>query len=575
MPYFAVTKNLGQLIRNSCKHWDSKIAVMTPVKGNFESISYRDYWTKVSSFVAALQSLGVKRGDKINIFCENSLEWSITDWAAQCLGVITVPIYPTLPSDQAQYIVKDSGASLIVCGSDELIKKVESTGIKTVRLKGVEGSLAQVAESATISEELLNTEIEIATPNDLATIIYTSGTTGVPKGVMLSHDNFLAVVQAVQATIPLDHNDVFLSFLPLSHVYERLTGHFLPFGLGATVASAQNLASIAGDMLKVRPTVMCCVPRFLDAMRSKILDSVKKAPPIRQKLFYAALAQGTAKFVGKSAPLSPLFDKIVGEKIREKMGGRFRFFVSGGAALPSHVAEFFGAFNLLVLQGFGLTETSGGTSFNLPTRNNYRTLGEIIQGIEWKIEPDGEICIRGRTVMMGYHNLPDDTAAVIDKDGWFHTGDIGQFEGLSIRITDRKKDLLVLGNGKNIAPQPIENMLKESEFISEVCLIGDGMDCVCGLIIPDFDHLKTFAAKQGIIITKEEDLIKAEPVKALIKAEIDKVNKNLADFEKVKRHVIIHARFSVETGELTPSMKVKRRVVKERFASEIQSMVKS
>ena len=574
MPYFAETHNLGQLIRNSCAHWDEKPAVLNPEKGLYEPISYREYWEKVKSYAAALQSLGLKRGDKINIFSDNAIEWNITDWAAQCLGIVTVPIYPTLPPDQAQFIVENAGTKLIICGSDDLINKVADTGVKTIRLKGVEGSLASIAATATISDEAINEEIDKNNATDLATIIYTSGTTGVPKGVMLSHDNFLSVVQAVQATIPLSHTDIFMSFLPLSHVYERLCGHFLPFGLGATIAPVQNLASIGNDMLKVRPTVMCAVPRFLDAMRSKILDGVTKAPPIRQKLFHAALAQGTAKFVGKSAPLSSVLDKIVGDKIRQKMGGRFRFFVSGGAALPSHVAEFFGAFNILVLQGFGLTETSGGTSFNLPTRNNYKTLGEIILGQEWKIEPDGEICIRGRTVMMGYYNLPEDTAAAIDKDGWFRTGDIGQFEGVSIRITDRKKDLLVLGNGKNIAPQPIENLIKESEYISEVCLIGDGMDCVCGLIIPDFDHLKNFATKQGINFSTDEDLINSEPIKALIKAEVAKVNKKLADFEKVKRHVLINARFSVETGELTPSMKVKRRVVKERFADEIQSMVK-
>ncbi len=573
MSYLEQATSLGHLLKLSCQQWGSKTSHLVPVKGQHQPVSYTQLWDKVAGFAAALKSLGLQKGDRFNIFSENSFEWALADWAAQTLGLVPVPIYPTLPSDQAQYIVRDCEAKVALCGSQELVNRLAGMdGVRVMLLS----ELATMADGAKMDAAEWDDIIDAVRLEDLATIIYTSGTTGNPKGVILTHNNFVFAMQNIHKGIPLSNEDTFLSFLPMSHVYERTNGHILPTSLGATIGYVQSLATMAGDFLKVRPTVMCAVPRFLDAFRSKVLDGVSKAPPVRQKLFALALAQGTSRFNGGSAPLYGLTDKLVGSKIRERLGGRMRFFCSGGAALPPHVAEFFGAFNVLVLQGYGLTETTSGISFNLPGDNQYKTIGKPIPGVEMKLAEDGEILIRGGFVMKGYYNLPEDTAQAIDAEGWFHSGDVGeQLPGGNYIITDRKKDLLVLGNGKNVAPQPIENKLKESPYIAEAVLFGDGMEYVCGLIVPDFDLIKSFAEKSGIKTADETELLKLDPVKALLKGEIDKTNKTLADFEKVKRHVIIDAVFSVENGELTPSLKVKRRVIKDRYQAEIQSMMRS
>ncbi|MBN8690268.1 MAG: long-chain fatty acid--CoA ligase [Armatimonadetes bacterium] len=572
-PYFRQAKSLGHLLQLSCKEWGSKTSHLVPTKGDFHPISYTELWARVGQYAKALQQLELKKGDSINIYSENSFDWALTDWAAQTLGVITVPIYPTLPSDQAQYIVKDSGAKIVFCGKDELKNRIgEMPGVKTILLS----ELKVMAESCVQDQAEWDAHIQQVSLEDVATIIYTSGTTGNPKGAVLIHGGIVDTIANIRESIELDENDTFLGFLPLSHVMERINGHFLPVGLGATLAYAQNLASIGNDILKVKPTVMLAVPRFLEAMRGRILDGVQSAPPIRQKLFKAALEQGTTKFRGGVAPLSGILDKLVGGKVRERLGGRFRFFVSGGAALPAHVAEFFGAFGIQILQGYGLTETTSGICVNRPKDSDYRTIGTPLKNIEMKIADDGEILIRGKCNMICYYNLPEDTAAAIDPEGWFHTGDIGeQLANGKYQITDRKKDLLVLGNGKNVAPQIIENKLKESIYIGEAVLFGDGMEYICGLIVPDFDRVKAYAEKAGIKTQSDEELILHEPIKKLIKSEIDRINKTLAPFEMVKKHVLLAKPFSLETGELTPSLKVKRRVVKENFKSEIASMMRA
>lgn len=570
--YLERAQSLGHMLQLSCEHWGAKASHTVPKKGVFREVSFTELWEIVGRYAVVLKELGLKKGDRINIFSENCFEWALADWAAQTLGVVPVPIYPSLPPDQAKYIVQDSGAKVALCGVEELVRRLDGLdGVPVLLLS----EIAERAEMAVPDEAVRRADLSAIDLDDLATIIYTSGTTGNPKGVMLTHRNFVFAVQNIRKSIPLTDTDIFFSFLPMSHVYERTDGHILPTCIGATVGYTQSLSTMAGDLLKVRPTVMCAVPRFLESFRGKILDGVAKAPAARQKLFHLGLQQGTKRFKGEFAPLFPLTDKLVGEKVRARLGGRFRFFVSGGAALPSQVAEFFGAFNILVLQGYGLTETSSGMCFNGPDDNQYKTIGRPLSGAEMKIAEDGEILIRGGWVMKGYYNLPDDTAAAIDSEGWFHSGDIGeQLPTGHYIITDRKKDLLVLGNGKNVAPQPIENKLKESPYIAEAVLFGDGMEYVCGLIIPDFTALKAYAEKNGIATADRAALLGLEPIKALIKSEIHRTNKSLANFEKLKKHVLINAEFSVEGGELTPSLKVKRRVIKERFAEEIKSMMR-
>jgi long-chain acyl-CoA synthetase len=561
--------SLGDMMRRSVAQYRDKIAFLTPVKSDFEPITYGEFFDWVRAYAGVLKSQNLERGDRVAIVSENCFEWSLTDWACQCLGLVVVPLYPTLTAEQASYVVADAGVRLAVIGSNDQRLKIECVaGLSILDLKGTAGSVDTLSkdDAAALTSEHLHAEIDKTQIDDLATIIYTSGTTGQPKGAMLPHRAIVHICELVPHELPMSSSDVFLSFLPQSHVYERVAGQFLPISLGATLGFAKNLASLAGDMAKVRPTVLLCVPRFLDSFRDRVLDSVGKQKPLNRKLFGWALSQGVRKAQGRFAPLTAVLDPIVMKKIRDRMGGRVRFLVSGGAALPAHTAEFFMAAGLTVLQGYGLTETCGASFVNRPESNKYWTVGPAL-GVEAKIADDGEILLRGLSIMTGYYNLPEETRLAIDEDGFFHTGDIGEFEAKNLKITDRKKDLLVLGNGKNIAPQPIENKLKSSPFISEAVLLGDGMDACAALIIPNFD-----AVSKALRLPDGASLKGNEEAKALIKKEVDRVNKTLAGYEMVKRHAILDAPFTVESDELTPTLKVKRKVVMEKYKTLITTL---
>ena len=560
--------SLGAMLRTNCQRFADRIAMLNPAKEGFEEIRYRDLGERVRRYAAVVDTLGLAKGDRLVILSENCMEWALVDWACQTLGIIVVPIYPTLPADQAQYIVKDCGATAVVAGDAGQAKKVDGmAGVRVERLTG-EGSMTERALAAyPMDETEWGKRIEAVQPDDVATIIYTSGTTGLPKGAMLAHRGFLTLFAVIPVQLPVDENDRFLCFLPMSHVFERTDGQYLPVSFGGSIAFSKSLMTLANDMVRTQPTVMLVVPRFLESMMDKILDGVKKQPPIRQKLFQLGLEQGKKKFHGGFAPLFWLTDKLVGSKIRDRVGGKLRFFAAGGAALPAHVAEFYGAFGLKVLQGYGLTETYSGVCVNHPDRNRYDTVGEVFPGVEIKIAEDGEILFKGAARMIGYWNLPKETAEAIDGEGWFHTGDIGEMDGTYLKITDRKKDLLVLGNGKNVAPQPIENKLRSSHFIQEAVVLGDGMDYCVALIVPNAEF-----AKERLGVKDLGKMSENAELKALIKSEIDAINKTMANFEMVKKHAILDEPFTIESGVLTPTLKVKRKVVKERFADLIQSM---
>jgi len=552
--------SLGDILRQrTAEHPDRVAMYLPPGKGqeDFAPVSYGELGRRVRQHAAAIHGYGLQRGDRMAIFADNAADWAWADWACQCLGVVAVPIFSTLPADQAQYIVADSGATVALVGSEDFAKKLPGTRCEALKL-------ADDAPEMDAGE--WNAAIDQVQPDDLCTLIYTSGTTGQPKGVMLDHRAILNVIDVVPGEIDLGPTDIFFSFLPMSHVYERVAGQFLPIGVGASIAYAKNLASIADGLQKVKPTVMLCVPRFLEAFFDRVTDAVSKAPPIRQKLFRLAFEQGLKRTKGGFAPLAGILDKIVMAKVRERTGGRIRYFVSGGAALPPKVAEFYMALGLNVLQGYGLTETSGASVVNRPERNKYWTVGEPI-GCEVKLAEDGEILLRGPSVMRGYYNLPDETAKAIDPEGWFHSGDIGEWEGKSLKITDRKKDILVLGNGKNIAPQPLENRLKESAYIQEAVVLGDGMDHCVALIVPNIDLVR-----KELGLPEDAKMSESDAAHALVKKEVDKFNKSVANFEMVKRFALVDAAFSIEGGELTPTLKVKRKAVREKYAAALAKL---
>lgn len=562
---------LGQTLLASVCQYDEKPALLIHDGKAYRPVTYRELGEKVRGFCAALLHVGLGKGDRIAVQAENCPEWALLDWACQSLGLVLVPIYPSLTPNQSQFIVANSGSKLVVPGSPELSEKTRMEGgAKSFLLKGSPESLAAIAGNDSMPEDEWERSIASLKPDDLATIIYTSGTTGNPKGVMIEHRSPVFLNDRVTKTLPVDSRDTFFSFLPLSHVFERYAGHWLPISCGATIAYSRGIATLAQDIASAEPTVVLCVPRFLEALQDRISDNARKGSALKRGIFSLAVSQGSRWARGGSAPLRPLLDRLVGKKVRARMGGKLRFFVSGGAALAPHTYEFFKGLGILILQGYGLTETCAATCLNPPDDNLYQTVGKPIEGVEVRIAEDGEILVRGPSVMRGYYDLPEDTSAAIDSEGWFHTGDIGTWEGKHVRITDRKKDLLVLANGKNVAPQPIENRLKESRFISEAVLFGDGNEYVYGLIIPNFDHIRS-ELKIDSKLTPEE-IAKRDDVVSLIKGEVEAANKGLADFERVKRHALIAATLSVETGELTPSMKVRRKVVKEKFGPLLASM---
>lgn len=569
MPYLADATSLAKLFQLSCRHWGEKTAHIVLKGSTRTEISFREVYEASYQMARVLHKRGLTRGDMICVYSENCQEWAILDWACQTLGIVLVPVYPTLTGEQAQFIAEDCAAKLFVVGSAAHRDRVaDLLKIPLVMLKGAEGSLESELGSGDLTKEQWEAEIDAAKMDDLATLIYTSGTTGNPKGAVLTHEAFAFLVKNVGQTLPVDHTDTFICWLPLAHVYERFAGHVLPTCIGATIGYAQSLASMAKDIQEIKPTIFLSVPRFLDSLREKIVDGVAKAPPIRQKLFALALSQGTKKVRGEFAPLFPLTDKLVGSKIRERTGGRLKFFVSGGAALPMGTYEFLGSFGILVLQGYGLTETCAASSFNPPTDNKPHSIGFPVHGLEMKIAEDGEILIRGKSVMKGYWNQPEATAECIDADGWFHTGDIGKMDGHHFQITDRKKDIIVLENGKNVAPQPIENMLRETRSIKEVVLFGDGQPLIAAMIMPDWAHLETDHGIKGDPAT----LLSDDRVRAVVKADVDSVNKRIADYEKVKRFELSDAEFSIETGELTPKMSIKRKVVKEKYSDLVKRL---
>ena len=566
----APSASLGALLRNSCRTYANHAALLVPKEKGFEKVTYEELYLRVRRWASGVRSLGLVRGDRLCILSENCVEWALLDWACQTLGIVVVPIYPTLPSEQASYIVGNAGAKVVVCGDAKQLLKVEALGgVRSMLLKGGESSMETLAsEAALLTDEAWDASIDQTDPEDVATIIYTSGTTGLPKGAMLAHRNFLWMIGAVAGNFGVDDNDTFLSFLPLSHVMERSNGHFLPIGLGATIAYSRSLASLASDLVAIGPTILLCVPRFLEATMGRIKENAKKEGGLKLKIFNMTLSQGERRIAGRFAPLWPLLNRVVGSKVRSRLGGRMRLLVSGGAALPRHVYDFYTAFGLTVVQGYGLTETTSAFAVNNPLKPiAVDTVGQIFDGAECRIAEDGEIIVRGPAVMLGYHNEPEETTAALDAEGWFHTGDIGVFEGENLKITDRKKDLLVLGNGKNVAPQPIENRLRASALIAEAVVLGDGMDACVALIVPDFAALRREFGNHS-----DEELTKLPDAQKAIKAEVDRINKTLAGFEMVKRHALLTTPFSIESGELTPTLKVKRKVVLEKHADLVRSL---
>ncbi len=565
-----------------------------------ETLSYNQLAALVLNMQRGLLSLGLKRGDRFALmFHDNRMEWAVADLAAQALGIITVPIYGTLPASQVQFYLQDSGASAIFVSDSKQRTKVEEVRHNLADLKAIISlepadnsggwtNYTDLLGQPGPTDEELRTLSEAVLPDDVATLIYTSGTTGDPKGAMLTHANMLQTCDGVitDHIADLGPGDVMLSFLPLSHITERSGGQYMPIRMGACIVYSLGLIALTDEIQKsVRPTVLLCVPRLWESMHERFQDAVQKFEPRRRRLVEWAIKIGeeVAALRSHGKPIGPLLiaqhrvaEKLVLCKVREQVtGGRLRYCVSGGAPLKPATARFFLGIGIQILEGYGMSECNI-IAINRPNRQRIGTVGNLMPGTEIKFAQDGEILVRGQGRTPGYFNQPEATAHTIDEEGWFHTGDIGSMspDGY-LTITDRKKDLLVLSNGKKVAPQLIEAQLKSSPYISEAVLFGDNQPTVVALLVPSFEKLQEWAQANSFSTDSLSELLRIPEVTKLFKKEIENCSQNLADFERVRDFRLVPKQFGIESGELTPTLKVKRKFVANKYSDLIASMMRS
>lgn len=555
--------------------------------GDAGPLTYAQVRSEVRRGAVALARCGIRRGDRVAILSENRLQWALADWACLCAGAVDVPIYSTLPAAQVAYILKDSGASLVFVSDAEQHEKVQdAVGREGLDLRVVVFDGSEDLGGATGWDEFMATgdgasmddfvnEARRARPDDLATMIYTSGTTGTPKGVMLSHNNLASNIKATGQILSLDGNDCSISFLPLSHVLQRMVDYVF-FAAGCTVTHG-SIETVAADMKRLRPTVLVSVPRLYE----KVYQSVLDAGGAKGKLVAWAAGVGRRCALrrerGAKVPFLlglqyAIADKLVFGKIRQAVGGRLRYFVSGGAALAPEINRFFLGAGITILEGYGLSETSPVTNVNSFEHFRIGTVGRPVPGTEIAIADDGEILIRGPQVMKGYYGLEDMTREVISEDGWFSTGDIGELSSDGyLKITDRKKDLIKTSGGKYVAPQAIENLLKKNAYVDQAVVVGDGRKFCAVLVVPAFERLESWAAEEGVEAPDHAALLADARSRELLKGEIFAEMRDLARFEMPKKIGLLSEPFTVENGALTPTQKVKRPVVTERYAEMIES----
>ena len=587
---------LNDLFFRATREIRNQRAFQVKVDGSYRPVTAEEFERRCLTLGCALLELGFQPGDRAALLSGNRLEWAVTDYATLLNGGINVPIYPTLLAEQIRYILENSESAIIFCSDGEQTDKILTVRGKLPRLKHIVQFDDDVSEDVLGFADLMRSGSECLArhgeeleqraravdPDQPCSYIYTSGTTGPPKGVILSHWNVMSNVKASMEILTLSDSDTALSFLPLSHILERMAGYYTMFSEGVSIAYAESVDSVPQNLLEVRPTVMISVPRLYEKMFARILDTATSGGAVKKNIFFWAKKTGErwAELTIAGEPIPPLIafgykiaDRLVFSKLRARTGGNLRFFVSGGAPLAPDIAKFFYAAGLIILEGYGLTETSPVITAN--TFDHYRlgTVGKPIPGVEVKIAEDGEILTRGPNVMIGYYRNEEATRAVLDPDGWFATGDIGMMTSDGyLRITDRKKDIIVTAGGKNIAPQPIENLLKTDKFISECVILGDKQPYIAALVVPNFEYLLKYAKEEGILYTSIKGLINEPKIQDLYRERVAKHNQELARYEQVKRFRILDHELTLEGGQLTPSMKVRRREVFRLYSDLIESI---
>ena len=578
------------LIPHQLESFPQEIMFSMKIKGEWKGHSTKEVKKIVDELGLGFLKLGLKKDDKVAIISQNRVEWNFIDYGVQQLGVVSVPMYPTITEEDYRYIFQDAGVKVVFVSNEELYQKVSRAieGISSIQavysfdhISGVKHwtEVQQLGSNGNVAD--LEPYKAAVKPEDLLTLIYTSGTTGNPKGVMLTHNNIISNFTSCAPYMPVDHHHRSLSFLPLCHVYERMLNYLYAY-CGVSIYYAESIDTISDNLKEVHPHIFVSVPRVLEKVYDKINAKGEELTGIKKALFF------WAKNLGLRYDLSNdlgwwynfqlnIANKLIFNKWREALGGEVRAVVSGGAALQPRLARIFWAARVPILEGYGLTETSPVIAVNRCEMEDTRvgTVGPLIDGVEVKFAEDGEILTRGPHVMKGYYNKPDLTKEVITSDGWFHTGDIGEFvEGRFLKITDRKKEMFKTSGGKYVAPQSMENKFKESRYIEQIMVLGDGRKFPSALIVPSFDSVKSWCAIKGIPYTTDEEMVKNPKVLEKFQREIEEYNEHFAKYEQVKKFALLLKLWSIEGGELTAKLSLKRKVILEKYKDQVEEMYK-
>ncbi|MDX1585754.1 MAG: long-chain fatty acid--CoA ligase [Balneolaceae bacterium] len=585
--------------------------------GEYETIDWKEVTEDVKNLAAYMVEHGIEAGDRVAILSENRYEWAVIDYALQIIGGVNVSLYTSLPPAQCEYILQDSEAKLFFASTGIQVKKAIKVFDNCEHLKRVvaidrpkveeymeepyltlyEKIMAEGMKLYPKHEEEINERIKAIEPEDLATLIYTSGTTGKPKGAMLTHRNIVSNIKAAHQHIDIYESDRCLSFLPLCHAFERTAGFYAMMAGGAEIFYAESVDTVAKNMTEVSPTIIISVPRLFEKIYNLVTKSVEEGTAVKQKIFNWAFEVGRKYAEGKRGLVSlqkNIADKLVFDKLKERTGGNIRFFVSGGAALPAEIGHFFMAAGLNILEGYGLTETSPIMCANKYGEEKMGTVGQVLNGITVGIQrledskiiaevsgedyptdittEAGEILCKGPNVMKGYWKNDEATREMIDEDEWLHTGDVGRFVNGNLQITDRIKHMIVNAGGKNIYPGPIEDLFKTSKWVDQLVVVGERQAYMAALIVPDFELLESYAKSNNISYDSIEELIKDENIQSIYRKEIRSYSKELASHEKIRDFRLVPNEFTVESGELTPTLKVKRRIIEDKYSDLIEDI---
>ncbi|SRR3989339_779914 len=574
-------KAIPEIFFEIAEKFSNNTALLYKKEGVYFPITYKEFAEKVKIFGGSLSALGVQKGDKVAILSENRPEWVISDLSVMAIGAVVVPLHTTFNSKAVCNVLNHSQAKILIVSNSSLLNKVLVGQKKLKNLKKIiflenltatqkEGFSNKVLSWKAIFSQNQKNGFEkiFLDPDDCCSIVYTSGTTGKPKGVVLSHRNFLSNVEAINEIVPVKENDVFLSFLPLSHILERTIGYYVPICYGAKIAYSEGVKQLQANLKEIKPTVMISVPRVFEKFHDAIWDKINSSPAIQKRIFKWALKQNKNTFTYKIANF------LVLKKVRAKLGGKLRLTISGGASLNENIGKFFYKIGVLILEGYGLTETSPVISANREYDFKFGTVGKIIPGVKIKITESKEVLVKGPNVFGGYFRDKKESKDCFDKDGWFYTGDLGFLDKQGfLTIIGRGKEMIVTSGGKNVWPEPIENLLSSDRFISQAMVVGNGRKFISALIVPDWQEIEIYLKEQNLPLKEHDQLLKDPMILDIFQKRIDeKINPNLQDYEKIKKFKLLPQEFSQEQDELTTTLKLRRHIIEKHYSRGIEKM---